>query len=644
MTEKLHIISSLGEQGILLPALVNAALAANDRAKYYFTLLQAGAAHAEHPERPATDLRHERLSCGVADEAWDTAVAKSAKVGEGRYRIPGARRAIAAILEDVEVMLRPLSDGGGLELGPRFMRLKSDAPSAGDDLLASTDIDTLTAASRSRGDTLHLLVMDAHKALNSVQKDIASENIDGASAYSLEASDRPRVRAFMRGVRRTAPLKFDHPGLATTATRDRNRLVLQNDIGTTDAHVLVVHVEDRRVTLTYTDVHLQRLLFFQGLFKRYDVDWEDTRSRRDDALEDGVYHLSVGVFTASSEAELDDYLAFLGSRLVYLIDWNRARKRLRALVSKGEAVALLTWAAEHDHGHMAFLKAGGEQLIYDALDFAVKGQVRFGERLDEILGSKEATEYLRFVLKACAESLVRNEPEAFIQDVVRAELFNYFRTGQQLVYDLAGEHAALVVEIASGIRDSLMRMHDAGADALLKRNAQRAKEWERRADELVNRARAAGKHAGSSEAFRAIVEAADDVADELEEAAFHLTLLPSGGPAPAPRPDLQALGALLVQATQEYVKIVETARHVRRGGAREDMQDFLDATHRVMALEHETDDAQRGIETALAEDATDFRVLHVINETTRNLEHAADAIMHCSLRMRDYVLGQVMVA
>ena len=644
MTEKLHIIDSLGEQGILLPALVNAALAANDRTKYYFALLQAAAAHAERPEGSAADLRHERLSCGIADDACDALVINSAKLGEGRYRIPGAQHVLAALLEDVEVMLRPLLDRDGNALGPRFLRLKENAPTAADDVLAAGDIDALTAANRDRADTLHLLVMDAHKALNSVQKDIASENIDGASAYALEAADRTLVRAFMRGVRRTAPLKFDHPGLDTTATRDGNRLVVQNDIGTTDAHVLVVHIEDRRVTLTYTDVHLQRLLFFQSLFKRYDVDWEDTRSRRDDALEDGVYHLSVGAFTAASDTELADYLAFLGSRLVYLIDWNRARKRLRALVSKDAAVGLLTWAAEHDHGHMGFLKAGGEQLIYDALDFAVKGQVRFGERLDEILGAKEATEYLRFVLKACAESLVHNEPEAFIQDAVRAELFNYFRTSQQVVYDIAGEHAALVVEIASGIRDSLMRMHSAGAHALLERNALRAKDWERRADELVNRARSAGKHAGSSEAFRAIVEAADDVADELEEAAFHLTLLPAGPDVPAPRPDLQALGALLVQATQEYVKVVETARHVRRGGAREDMQDFLDATHRVMALEHETDDAQRGIETALAKSASDFRVLHVVNETTRNLERAADAVMHCSLRMRDYVLAQVMAA
>jgi hypothetical protein len=78
----------------------------------------------------------------------------------------------------------------------------------------------------------------------------------------------------MRGVNRTARLKFDHPGLGATATRSGERLVLQNDIGTTDAHVLVIHVEGLAAAVTYTDVHLQRLIFFQSLFDRFAVEWE----------------------------------------------------------------------------------------------------------------------------------------------------------------------------------------------------------------------------------------------------------------------------------------------------------------------------------------------------------------------------------
>ena len=641
MAEKLHIVESLGEQRLALPARINAALAANDRAKYYLTLLQAAVAHAEHPERPAADLRQERLACGITDDDGATAIAGSTKTGSGEYLIPGAAKVANALFQDVDLMLRPLEDERWADLANRFARLKS-GHSVATDAVDSKNVDALTSGNPDKGDSLHLLVIDAHKALNTLQGETASETLDGASVYCIEADDRPRIRAFMRGVRRTAPLKFDHPGLGTTGTRVGHRLVLQNDIGTTEAHVLVVHVDGRRVTTIYTDVHLQRLLFFQNLFARYPVEWEDTVSKRDAALEDGVYHMSVGVLAAESDKDVQEYLEFLGSRLVFLIDWNRARKRLRALVSKGAALRLLGWAAEHDHGHMAFLKAGGEQLVFDALDFVVRGEVRFGERLDQILGGTQAEQYLQFVLKACAESLVRGEPDAFIQDAVRAELFNYFRSGQQLVYGIAAEHAATVLEIACSLRDSVMQLRTDGTGKSLQRNAQRAKEWERRADELVNRARSATKHPGSAEPFRAIIEAADDVADELEEATFRLTLLPADATVLPAKADLQPLGELLVHATQEYVKLVETASSVRRGGAREDMQDFLDAAHRVMAFERDTDAAQRDIEAALATDARDFRVLHVLSETTKNLEQAADALMHCSLRLRDYVLGQAM--
>jgi hypothetical protein len=82
--------------------------------------------------------------------------------------------------------------------------------------------------------------------------ELASEVIDGANVWELQASDRAPVAAFMRGLNRTAVLKFDHPGLDTAATRDGERLLLQNDIGTNDAHVLVLQACDemrRRATL-----------------------------------------------------------------------------------------------------------------------------------------------------------------------------------------------------------------------------------------------------------------------------------------------------------------------------------------------------------------------------------------------------------
>jgi hypothetical protein len=199
--------------------------------------------------------------------------------------------------------------------------------------------------------------------------------IDGAHVYGVAAEDRPLIAAFMKGVSRTRALKFDHPGLGTTATRDGGRLVLQNDIGLTDAHVLVVRVEGRRVTLTYTDVHIERLVFFQNLFERFGVSWADTVSRRATGLEEDLYHLSVGTYEAPDPAALLTYLTFLGSRLVFLIDWNRARKRLRKFAPRRVCLEVLRWAADHELGHRGFLALGGEQLIFDALQSAGRAAV-----------------------------------------------------------------------------------------------------------------------------------------------------------------------------------------------------------------------------------------------------------------------------
>ena len=176
--------------------------------------------------------------------------------------------------------------------------------------------------------------MDAHRALNRLQEQVALETLEGASVYGLGEDDRPLVVAFMAGVRATAPLKFDHPGLGTTATRADQRLLIQNDIGMTEAHVVVISVEGLIVTLTYTDVHLQRLKFFEALHDSFPVRWSDARHRGGATL--GDHHLVTGRYEAPDRQSLEAFLRHVGSRLVFLIDWNRARKRLASMVSKKE--------------------------------------------------------------------------------------------------------------------------------------------------------------------------------------------------------------------------------------------------------------------------------------------------------------------
>lgn len=640
MTEKTRILDSLNEQALLLPSLVNRALSANDRVKYRFTLLQAAQAHAEKPEAVASSLRAERLAAGVPQAELDRVVSESERIGEGRYRIPSAMEIVREALADVAEMLQPLRTAEAPE-SPAFAQRYAafSQPDGHDDELTAEAIQALTSGDRDGGDSLHLLVMDMHKALNALQASLASESIDGCRAYGIRDTDRALIAAFMTGLNRTAPLKFDHPGLSATATRVGDKLVLQNDIGTTDAHVLVIHVVGRTVTVTYTDVHLPRLLFFQSLFERYAVKWQDTRSRKDAGMEDGVYHLCVGSFAARSQAQLRDYLEHFGSRLVFLIDWNRARKRLRLFVPRKAAIELLKWAADNDIGHMAWLKAGGEQLIYDAMRFAYGTQLKPGDRLDELLTEARAVQFLRFNLRQSLEGLMQGRPASLVADEIRAELASQVRSTEDALLDTALEHAGLMVELADTVRAALEAALAGRRDAVAAM-AERAKAWETAADRELNAARAAQQEGENF--ILQLMNAADDIADDLEEAVFHITLSPQ-----APSAALTALGHLVepvTRASRELVKSLAASRHARRGVPREDLDDFLQAIHTIRTMEHVSDLAEREVKRTLAHDTRPFSEVFGIVEAARNLEEAADGLMHVALLLRDHVMGRVIHA
>jgi hypothetical protein len=160
------------------------------------------------------------------------------------------------------------------------------------------------------------------------------------------------------------------------------------------------------------------------------------------------------------------------------------------------------------------------------MQFAIKGPPRFGEDLRDMLGRERALAFLKFVVRTCAEGVLTAKPDSLIRDEVRAELANYFHSAERDLFDLACEHAALLVELASGVRDGVLQLQLAGADSALGRIAERAKTWESAADGLLNQVRAAVDHSAGAVFFKELLEAADDVADSLEEAAFHFTLFP----------------------------------------------------------------------------------------------------------------------
>ena len=638
---KQEIVQDLGESSLVLPVLINRGLEANDRAKYFLALTQAARAHADHPDRPFSTLREERLAAGVSDEQLDSLIAQSQAVEEACYLVPGIGSVHAALAAAISDMIAPL----GLaavdpdEFSSRLQTLLEGAPDVATDCIPGTYVDRMASADRSSGDSLHLLVMDAHRALNQLQIEVATENLDGASVYRLDEGDRSLVSSFMAGVRSTEPLRFDHPGLGTTATRAGRRVLIQNDIGMTEAHVIVVSIEDLEATVTYSDVHLERLLFFESMLDGFPVRWSDAR-RRPGQQSLGEHHLVSGRYEAHDRESLERYLQYLGSRLVFLIDWNRARKRIGSVVKKRQAISVLRWAADEGYGHMAFLQMVGERLIYDALELTSRVPARYGEPLRDVLGIEATLDVLRFAIRTACDGMLHNKSQALVRDEIRVELLKHVRAAHQQLIDLVAEHGSLVVETAQSLRATLVRLGMPGGTSYLSRASRRAAGWEHRADEILGAVRLAADRVDGADAIVATASSSDDSIDDLEEALFLLTLLPSDAVA-AVCPILEPLAGITVFAAREHLKALEIARELVEGVGGDELEDFLVAVDLVARLEHEADGADRAARAGLVEGSPDFRSLHVADLVSCAMENATDGLSHSAFLLRDHILGQV---
>jgi uncharacterized protein Yka (UPF0111/DUF47 family) len=639
MTSKQKIVAELGEAELLLPGRIACSLAANDQVKYYFALLQTARSNADRPRVPAPDLKGERLASQVHDDFLDDVVAGARKDRDGGYRIPHAPKILRRIKSGIEDMLACLPDDERRPFAQRLARLT--LPQAEQGVMSGHDIDAMTSGDRYTGDSVHLVVMDAHRAINKLQAATALETVAGAHVHGLSAPSRRLVTAFMEGLNRTAPLKFNHPGLGTTATEHAGRLLIQNDIGTTDAHVLVIRIDDLTVTLTYTDVHPPRLKFFQSLFSTFDVAWEDPDPRTSDKFESGTYFLTTGTYRASDRPDLERYLRHLGSRIVFLIDWNRMRKRLNAFVGKEKAVEILKWAADNDHGHRGLLEIGGERALAEAVEYAAGERLRYGDRLDELIGAANAQEFICSAMKGASAGLLARRSRRVILDEIKAELRRYFENAGLAIFDIAARHAACGYDLAVAVREAFEHMGSDGDKEWIAKFAARAVAWEARADQLLNEARDDVKRFRRPLSLVDFLEYADDAVDEMEEAASLTDLFQLISPQGVPMGELRRLADMALGSAQELVKSIECAATITRADVRDDLDDFLHALERLIELEHQADEQIRLLRRRLVADVQDPRALYLLHQLSQALEAATDAYAHAGQALRGYLMEEV---
>ncbi|MBD3892542.1 phosphate transport regulator [Hydrogenophaga sp.] len=640
--EKQKAVASLGQPSLLLPAWIKVALQANDRLKLYLSVMQSAALRAADPASSSPDWAREMAQLGLRDAVWLKEVAKTTYLQDQVLIVSELAQWLAALAADLSLMARPLCDVAehrDAALAARRDRWLQEIETLSDEEgLSLAALNSLTHGNRRVGDSLHLLVMDLHKQLNAMAVAVATENIDGAHVWQVDEADRPLIRAFMRGLARTAALKFNHPGLDTAVTRDGARLLIQNDIGTNDAHVLVIQVEGQTIHLCYSDLHPTRFDFFRQMLQQRGFVWTVFEPRVSGELNQGKpYHVGNAVFKADDLVELQNALEAVASRIVFVIDWNRARKRLQFFVRKPVALAVLRFAAEHDLGHMAWLLAGGEQLVFEAMQTIDSEAFRIGDRLDLVLGEAVAQAFLQDLLRMASVKLRQQQPVGLIADEARLLLARVLRR-RTFEFDLLAEHAAYCHALALSLSDAF----EFGSDSA--EAAQRAKAWERKADHLLMEARRRAERQTRWLPMVHLLEASDDIADALEEASFlHHLLLASPLPE-LPAPVLRVLAELAdttLAAIQDQVKAIEIARHMSEQVEPSDSEAFLQTLWRMLRAERICDDLLRS--------AREKIVLHLhahptafslATELAATIENATDSLLSAGYALRKLVFSK----
>jgi uncharacterized protein Yka (UPF0111/DUF47 family) len=640
---KTEAIASLDEYRLLLPAWVKAALAANDRLKLYLSVLQSAASHAEHPEDPPLDLHHEMAAAGL-QAAWLHDLAGTATRSGDALFVPELPRLAQHLAEDLAALARPVLGPGDTPTATRVEHWRRTLAGMNHDRMELAQLRSLTHGNRGESDSLHLLVMDLHKQLNQLSASLASEIIDGAHVWQIEDEDRARVAAFMRGLNRTAPLKLDHPGLDTAATRDGERLLLQNDIGTNDAHVLVLQVTALRISLTYSDLHRIRFAFFQSLLGDAGARWSVVEPRVTPGLnQGGAYWVGTATFDVADEAALQNALESVGARIVFLIDWNRARKRLQQFVGKASAVVVLQEAARLEAGHMAWLQAGAERLVFGAMEAMGEGAFRLGDRLEDVLGAPAARQFLVEVLRLASRAAREGQPPARVADDTRLLLARCLRQ-RSAGFEMLSEHMGYCHALAQSVSE-VLAMGDRVAGEHATEAAARAKTWERRADHLLMDARALAERQAHWLPFARLIEISDDVADALEEASFLISLAADNRhshhwDAPV-RQALQRLADAVLGAVQEQVKAVEAARTLGADAGPADNDDFVAASWNVLRAERQCDELLRVARRAILGHVGNAAALMLANDLALALELASDRLLAAGYALRDLVFSRV---
>ena len=416
------------------------------------------------------------------------------------------------------------------------------------------------------------------------------------------------------------------------AVRPDERLSIRHDLGTTDTHVVAIHVSSLSATLTYTDTHRARAAFLRRVLEPYHA-CRKTKASASDA----PYELRAGFYTIRTHADLEQYVKLFGSHLVFRIDKDSARKQLERSVKSADTIVLLKWAAAGNVGQCAVLQEGDVHLICTAVARARSAQMRLGTRLDQLLSADSTRTFLMRALSIVTTGLVDRQPLRLINEDIESALLGYLESTDETVLTAAFDHAMLVSAHLDRIRGALIRLKGEACDTPTG-PAHLADNWEKHASDIATRSSRLLELARDRHRLHPLLTEAGAVAEALEQAAFKLTFMPRQSDSQ----DVALLGTLadlVSHSACEYVRCLEDARDIRRTAApaRCDLERFLLTIDRLADLESRS--GAIAIETALIQDDGNPQGPVALLEVARALRQAIESLARCSLIARDYVFS-----
>ena len=160
---------------------------------------------------------------------------------------------------------------------------------------------------------------------------------------------------------------------------------------------------------------------------------------------------------------------------------------MRKLVSNGDAVVLLNWAARHEIGHRGFLQLRGIELVASAVRQAAPARIGFGEELGDVLGREATLEFLKTALRLSTEALRQGRSARSVRETLEVDLVRRIERNESALLTTVVRQLGLARDIATAMAGDIADGRYGRVDAAS--HAARAKRIEGKADAIALEAR-----------------------------------------------------------------------------------------------------------------------------------------------------------